>query len=784
MKEARAVAGRGGDVELARDGLADSGDDLVALRRRGDVLGERDVVARLRGGEQRRDSVGGVRDRDEVGIVQLAARLVLLEQALGVVLRLLHVRLVEGVDAEERAGDRGGEFPREEDLAEVLGVVQDEIDDGMAGVGQLLQLGDVVGAAQADADEDAVLAVVGRFQQRLAGDWEDALPLLAGRLGDELLDPEAERVQRRRRDEGELVAAVQGHGGEDRAEHRRRVLLRRGKLRHVARMHGAVEQRVHVDARERRRHHAEVRQRGVAAADIRHVDEDLMEPVALRVFDQLRAGIGDGDEALAGAIAFDRLHAVVEVAVEHHRLGGRAGFRGDDEEGALQVERLLEVAHGLGDGGVEDLEPRIAGPVAEDAPRDLGAQARAAHAEDHDVVEVALDGLGEGAQLRDLLLHQLRHGEPAEGVGDDLLVRVVVLPERRVFLPDAIDELLFLDALRGLIDRCLCTAEVEGKALAESVNRFVAARFDRRHQRRERFVERLHAILGELGRDRVETETLLVELAQHLARGIEVLLQRHGNAAVLLERFVGRRRNCVDGVRPDERLDVEHVAVRRILRAGRCPQRTLHIRAVMLQLLPTLAAEGLFEELVGELGVGNRDLAEERADLGIIVLLQLRFHLLLGQRVDAANEKAGDRCDLVRLDRGERPGAVGGIERRELTQSSRGLERGDGWPTEVPVWRASQWAAVRSPWSRQTLDSDTRLAASDLSAPKSRSPRTATSTNRLPSTLRIPSTRSPRSGRRNSPPGARARLSTRSSRAPRTSSPTRSRSGASAGKGS
>ena len=37
---------------------------------------------------------------------------------------------------------------------------------------------------------------------------------------------------------------------------------------------------------------------------------------------------------------------------------------------------------------------------------------------------------------------------------------------------------------------------------------------------------------------------------------------------------------------------------------------------------------------------------------------------------------------------------------------------------------------MRSPWSRQTLDSDTRLAASDLSAPKSRSPRTATSTNR------------------------------------------------------
>ena len=46
------------------------------------------------------------------------------------------------------------------------------------------------------------------------------------------------------------------------------------------------------------------------------------------------------------------------------------------------------------------------------------------------------------------LRHLLGDGEPAEGVGDDLLVGVVVLPERGVLRPDALDELLFLDALR------------------------------------------------------------------------------------------------------------------------------------------------------------------------------------------------------------------------------------------------------------------------------------------------------------------------------------------------
>ncbi len=226
-------------------------------------------------------------------------------------------------------------------------------------------------------------------------------------------------------------------------------------------------------------------------------------------------------------------------------------------------------------------------------------------------------------------------------------MRVVVLPESRVLFPDALDELLFLHALRRLIDGCLRRAEVQGQAAGKTAHGLVAPRLDGHHQRGERFIERLDAVFGELAGDGLEAEPLRRERAHHRARTVEVLLQRQGHAAVILEGLVGRRRNGVDRVRPDQRLEIEHIAVRRILGAGRRPQRPLHVRAVMAQLLPTLAAEDLPEELVGEFGVGDGDLAEERADLRIVLLLELRLHLLFGQRVDAADEEAGHRGDLV-----------------------------------------------------------------------------------------------------------------------------------------
>src|SRR2546428_14088890 len=107
-------------MERSRDGLAYFGDQLVALRRLAEIFGERDVIARFRFAEQLRD-VWIVAPHLRTGVRHLAGRLEFLEEFLRVVFRLLHVRLIEGIDAEERAGDGGCKFPREENFAEVEG---------------------------------------------------------------------------------------------------------------------------------------------------------------------------------------------------------------------------------------------------------------------------------------------------------------------------------------------------------------------------------------------------------------------------------------------------------------------------------------------------------------------------------------------------------------------------------------------------------------------------------------------------------------------------------------
>src|SRR5438105_10357204 len=98
MEEARAVACGRGDVKVASDRSADLLNHLVALRRLGEVLGDGDVVTGLDALEKldhrllRRRRLA----KGQVVLSKLAAGAILLEQLLGVVLRFLHVRLVEG----------------------------------------------------------------------------------------------------------------------------------------------------------------------------------------------------------------------------------------------------------------------------------------------------------------------------------------------------------------------------------------------------------------------------------------------------------------------------------------------------------------------------------------------------------------------------------------------------------------------------------------------------------------------------------------------------------------
>src|SRR5262249_31107310 len=134
-----------------------------------------------------------------------------LQQRPGRVLGLLYVRLVERVDAEHGAGRRRRDLPAHELRADAQRLDQADVDDRMAGRAQPLDQAVApvflpVAAMKAEADEQSVVAVDRRRAERLTGNRHDAGPALAGRLGDELLDPQTEWAQPRSGDQRELVA--------------------------------------------------------------------------------------------------------------------------------------------------------------------------------------------------------------------------------------------------------------------------------------------------------------------------------------------------------------------------------------------------------------------------------------------------------------------------------------------------------------------------------------------------------------------------------------------------
>src|SRR3954466_13354495 len=87
-------------------------------------------------------------------LLKLAVLLEVVEQFLRRVLRLLHVRLVEGVYAETPARERGREFPQEELFAEVVRVNQSPVDDGVARGFEGFQLRLYLAVELADGDGD------------------------------------------------------------------------------------------------------------------------------------------------------------------------------------------------------------------------------------------------------------------------------------------------------------------------------------------------------------------------------------------------------------------------------------------------------------------------------------------------------------------------------------------------------------------------------------------------------------------------------------------------------
>ena len=75
--------------------------------------------------------------------------------------------------------------------------------------------------------------------------------------------------------------------------------------------------------------------------------------------------------------------------------------------------------------------------------------------------------------------------------------------------------------------------------------------------------------------------------------------------------------------------------------------------ALLGKALPALVRINLLVALVGELGIGDRDFALEALQPRLLCRIDggrdLLVELIVDESVDAADEEAGDACDLVRI---------------------------------------------------------------------------------------------------------------------------------------
>src|SRR5258705_9920871 len=100
---------------------------------------------------------------------------------------------------------------------------------------------------------------------------------------------------------------------------------------------------------------------------------------------------------------------------------------------------------------------------------------------------------------------------------------------------------------------------------------------------------------------------------------------------MIAERIESRRRNGVDGIRPDQLFHIHDVAILWIFCAGAGPEQTLRLRAFGGQSFPSRTAKKFLILAIGELRISDRDFSlqarEQRALVGIGFGLQLGIDL-------------------------------------------------------------------------------------------------------------------------------------------------------------
>src|SRR5579875_3983817 len=170
--------------------------------------------------------------------------------------------------------------------------------------------------------------------------------------------------------------------------------------------------------------------------------------------------------------------------------------------------------------------------------------------------------------------------------------------------------------------------------------------FDPLEQIMEGIGELLHALILQLLRDLIVMNADLLQLVKRGAGAIQIIFDTVAYSAVIAEVLDGLQRHCVHGIRADQFLGIEHVAVCRVLGAGAGPERALHSCAGVLERFEARRAEDAFELLVDQAGVGDGRFPLQGFELlllgGIAAGLDLFVQQFVNQGIDAADKEAGD----------------------------------------------------------------------------------------------------------------------------------------------
>ncbi len=286
--------------------------------------------------------------------------------------------------------------------------------------------------------------------------------------------------------------------------------------------------------------------------------------------------------------------------------------------------------------------------MAECRSQHFGTEARPAHAEQDRIGEtVALYLFGESRVARDLfVIDAIEPAKPAIliGAGPKRLVAQPQLSDIAVHAP------FFGDGFRLFLQ---LVAEREVLLIDLFAENFDALLGDGGEELVGGVGEQPHALVEKLVGNAFERDAGPFECAQHALRVRRILQQAVAQFAVVAKRVDRCDRHGVDGIGADQLFDIEYVAISLVLGAGRRPQQPLWLGAVGFERVPARPGKQAQIALIGELGIGDGDLALERFEpflfVRVIGARDLFVEQFVDRGVDAADKEARYAGDARRI---------------------------------------------------------------------------------------------------------------------------------------